>query len=120
MKIYYEDLGAGLFIIPKDYTWHLQAELNDRDEAVIFLKLGELDFQLCNGREYIRDQVHLGSLDVLEFYTTVIENVYNMLSEGPVDFIDLEEIKDAVMPTFWEAWKNRGIVDGECRKCEEA
>lgn len=119
MKIYYEDWGAGLFIIPKGYTWDLRSELNDRDDAVILLNLEGSDYQLCNGREYIRDQVHLRSLDVLEFYTTVIENVYSMLSEGPVDFIDLEAVKDAVIPTFWEAWKNRGIVDGECWKNEE-
>lgn len=120
MKIYYEDLGAGLIIIPEGYTWHLRAELNDWDEAVILLDIEGIDYQLCDSWEYIQGRVRLGSLDVFEFYSAVIKRVYNLLSNGSVNFIDLEEVKDGVMPVFWEAWKNRGIVDGECWKCEKA
>ena len=119
MKIYSEDLGASIYSIPEKCAWRLWTELNNRDEAVILLDIEGLDYKLCDSWEYIQGQARLGSLDVLEFYSAVVKRVHNLLLDGSVDFVDLEEVKDAVMPTFWEAWKNRGIVDGECWKYVE-
>lgn len=113
MKMYSKDLGSSIHYIPEKSTWRLWTEIDDWGDAVIKLEINGVTHQHCDSWEYIQGQARLDSFDVLDFYVAVVKHVYGMIKEDSVDYINLETIKDAVMPAFWNAWRKRGIVDGE-------
>ena len=110
MKIYFENLGANIINIPDDTLWHLYTRTNEHEESVIEFELAGCTFELGNCWEYIQGEGQLSTYAVSEFYNAVVGRVFEMLEEGPVKFINLERVKDEIMPSFWAKWRECGWV----------
>lgn len=113
MQLFWDNRGAHMLHIRETDNWHLFCELDDYEDAVINLDLNGQANQLCSSSKYTQGREHLGltSDHVLEYYSAVIRFIFNQVNSKDVTQLDLTEIENAVIPSFWAAWKDAGLVD---------
>ena len=110
MKIYFENLGSNIVSIPEKCVCRLWVEINQWEESCMKLEVDGQTYDICDCWDYLQGNEKLCPYTVLDFYNAVVKKVYEILTAGSVEFLDLEKVKDNVIPPFWAEWKARGWV----------
>jgi hypothetical protein len=116
MILYWENLHAHALHINDSASWHLYSEIDEHDDAVIKLELNGQVHELCWSNEYLQGREHL-PLDpyhVIDFYSAVVKSIYELCKTSLPTYLNLNEIKERIIPAFWQDWKEHGLVTDNC------
>ena len=95
-----------------DANWVLYAD-HEYEEASICLKVEDQTYDVSNEWEYLqgREFMPLNSYDILQFYSDVVMRVVKMVNEDNTRMINLEEVKEELLRTYWwPKWQAAGRV----------
>lgn len=114
MKITWTYIGdAHLLNIHDGNNWSLHAELDEYENAGIYLVLPDRMHQLADGSEILqgREEMLVDSYHVLEYYSAIVMRIADLIAKDNVQYINLEEIKDDLLRShWWPKWLAQGLV----------
>ena len=116
ITIYWENLGANMLTIKDDTEYRLYAGFDEHEWAHIYLEVDGQKYETCWSNDYWQGREHtpLDSYHIIEFYNAVVRRVYELLSRGNVEFLDLVELQNQLLEEhWWNYWKTNGIVFDE-------
>ena len=96
--------GPVLFhLLPSD-RWFLASGMDVFENAHISLHYGNEEYPLHCSTELTGIYPNLTGYDVLAFYETIIQKVFDDIRQGHRDTIDVAGIYAALLPDFLNSW----------------
>lgn len=114
MIVYWKDSETHIVNLD-DSIWHLYCELDRFEDAVLALRINDITWEICWSDEYIHGLPHRGLTPehVLKFYSAIVSKVYEIIKNDSPAFLDISQIKEDLIPSFWFAWKKEGLVKSD-------
>lgn len=112
--MYLENQGyAQLLVLHMTDNWYLRCDLDENGDACIYLNVHGNEYEICCGSEFSQHHPRLDADTVIVYYNALVREVYRCIKANGGGYIDLEAIKEQVLPNFWAVWKQFGFVTGD-------
>lgn len=110
MIISWDNIGQHVLRVSDNDSFHLFATIED-EQAYLFLELnGEKHELAWDANDFCRPGASsLNSYDILEYYSAVVTSATSRCCQD-CDMLDIEAIKNELLPGFWETWHKYGHV----------
>lgn len=113
MYIYWEsDYHSHLKKILKNQNWHLYCEADEWGNECLYLDIEDETYCICESEEWTSGRPNLENYHVGEFYSAVVREVFDRIQKKDnISMINLSEIQETVLESFWRDWQEKGYVE---------
>ena len=93
------------------------AYVDDFGDAVLKLDVNGQILQICDSWEIIqgRTDMRIDAYHVQEYYDAVISSIFDYINHEHPESLNIDQIKNEVLPEFWRVWREKGIVTDDYR-----
>ena len=108
-----EDERNEVLHLPDSVCWLLAAEMDGKGNACIYLHVYGREYSLCCSNGLTETYPGLTGYDVLDFYDTIVGEVFREIRKNGDACIDLEQIQKQLLPEFLAEWQREGYILNE-------
>lgn len=116
MIITWDFCGKHLLRLNADMEMHLYCDFDEHGSPTLYLEVGDKKHIVayCDDILLSHKTVRLDEHDIIEYYSSVVREVLERISQGDPHHIDLNGICDFVLRYEWlPRWSKNGLVSEE-------
>lgn len=114
VNFFFTDGAGGHLLTFNDFTqWCFGCDYDQRGEAYIYLLVGKTEYKVYTSKDLRQAHPKLPASAVSAYYTAVIKAIFDVAKAENPAYVDIDAIREDVLPAYWEKWQEAGYVDGE-------